>query len=371
MENFTIANNTGEFVNRITDADIVITITTTVLSIIGSIWLIFVNGRKWIRNGHLKETRKLLIYLTISDFFIAIGNFSGAVRYIKSDDSNSFKVLKCNSERDVGCIIQSFITTLGSLWSFFWTTVIAFHLLVTYEEAMKVPEKLKKVQEKKGGCIFRVRLLYHFSWLIPVIIMSIAAGTNVLGSDLSVGSGAWCWISACLSPNQRTFWMTFTGKGWEILMYLLCCLFYSWLKIRKMEIQKRNDKALKLQKLTPLTDPRYRNNTNMDGEEPPDIKHNSNENMKYLYIWLIEICLRIPGTIRYIMAAHKRHTGYSSAYDSVDVYFLHFQSFGDSAQAFCTWVVFCGPKLKKMVTSRVCRHHRKGEEKRMLIVQKY
>lgn len=129
--------------------------------------------------------------------------------------------------------------------------------------------------------------------------------------------------------------------------------------------------ALKLQKLTPLTDPRYRNNTNVDGEEPPDIKHNSNENMKYLYIWLIEICLRIPGTIRYIMAAHKRHTGYSSAYDSVDVYFLHFQSFGDSAQAFCTWVVFCGPKLKRMVTSRVCRHHRKGEEKRMLIVQKY
>ncbi|VDI62805.1 Hypothetical predicted protein [Mytilus galloprovincialis] len=236
---------------------------------------------------------------------------------------------------------------------------------------MNGPEKSKKVQEIGNGCRFRIRWLYHFSWLTPVIIMSIAAGTNVLGSDLSVGSGAWCWISACLSPNQRTFWMTFTGKGWEILMYLLCCLFYSWLKIRKMEIQKRNDKALKLLKLTPLTDPRYRHTSNEYEEETSCTKPNSNENMKYLYIWLIEICLRIPGTIRYIMAAHKRHTGYSSAYDSVDVYFLHFQSFGDSAQALCTWVVFCGPTLMRMITSRVCGHHTKVEEKRMLIVEKY
>ncbi|XP_063409903.1 G-protein coupled receptor 157-like [Mytilus trossulus] len=236
---------------------------------------------------------------------------------------------------------------------------------------MNGTEKLKKAQENERGCIFRMRFLYHFSWLIPVIIMSIAAGSNVLGSDLSVGSGAWCWISACLSPNQRTFWMTFTGKGWEILMYLLCCLFYSWLKVRKIEIQRRNKKAIKLQKLTPLTDPRYRNTSNVEEQETPNTKRNSNENMKYLYLWLIEIWLRIPGTIRYIMAAHKRHTGYSSAYDSVDVYFLHFQSFGDSAQAFCTWMVFCGPKLMGKITSRVCRQHKIVEEKRMLIVQKY
>ncbi|CAC5400959.1 GPR157 [Mytilus coruscus] len=332
------SNYTGEFVNRVTNTDIGITITTTVLSMLGSIWIILFNGRKWLRNGYLKETRKLLIYLTISDFFIAIGYFTGAIRYIKGGDSNRVKVLECDSERDIGCIIQSFITTLGSLWSFFWTTVIAFHLFVNYEKAMDHPEKSKKVQENKSGCRFRLRWLYHFSWLIPVIILSIAAGTNVLGSDLSVGSGAWCWISACLLPNLRTFWMTFTGKGWEILMYLLCCLFYSGLKIRKMDLQKRNHKALKLQKLTPLTDPRYRNTTNADEEETQHIKSNSNENMKYLYIWLIEVCLRMPGTIRYIMADHKRHTGYSSAYDNVDIYFLHFQCFGDSAQAFCSWV---------------------------------
>ena len=42
------------------------------------------------------------------------------------------------------------------------------------------------------------------------------------------------------------------------------------------------------------------------------------------------------------MATLRRHTGYSSGYyDKVDIVLLHIQSFGDSAQALCSCVLFC------------------------------
>jgi len=65
------------------------------------------------------------------------------------------------------------------------------------------------------------------------------------------------------------------------------------------------------------------------------------------------------GTIRYIMAAVQRHTDRTiTDYGGVDEIFLHFQSFGDSAQAFCSFVLFCIidkeilRKLKNIVTCR-------------------
>jgi hypothetical protein len=72
-----------------------------------------------------------------------------------------------------------------------------------------------------------------------VTITIAAVCFDALGSDLSVGSGAWCWISACLSQEQRTIWMTFSGKGWEILMYFSCCAFYILLKWRMVKRKQR------------------------------------------------------------------------------------------------------------------------------------
>lgn len=65
------------------------------------------------------------------------------------------------------------------------------------------------------------------------------------------------------------------------------------------------------------------------------------------------------GTIRYIMATVQRHTDRTMTdYGGVDEVFLHFQSFGDSAQAFCSFLLFCVfdneicRKFKNRVTCR-------------------
>jgi len=66
------------------------------------------------------------------------------------------------------------------------------------------------------------------------------------------------------------------------------------------------------------------------------------------------------GTIRYIMAAVQRHTDRTvTGYGSVDEVFLHFQSFGDSAQAFCSCLLFCifDKETRNMIKNTVtCRN---------------
>jgi hypothetical protein len=56
---------------------------------------------------------------------------TGAIRFIGADDTDSMptRVLACHQGKDPGCITQSFITTMFSMCSFFWTTLIAFNLV--------------------------------------------------------------------------------------------------------------------------------------------------------------------------------------------------------------------------------------------------
>jgi hypothetical protein len=77
---------------------------------------------------------KCLVCLTIADLFIAVGYLTGAIRFIGSVDSEyiPMRTLACQQGKDPGCITQSFITTMFSMCSFFWTTIIAFNLWLPY-----------------------------------------------------------------------------------------------------------------------------------------------------------------------------------------------------------------------------------------------
>ena len=77
----------------------------------------------------------------------------------------------------------------------------------------------------------------------------------------------------------------------------------------------------------------------------PSARSSYNVRMKTLgfYFYGCWNCLWISGTIKFIMATLRRHTGYSSVYYDykVDIVLLHIQSFGDSAQALCSCILFC------------------------------
>ncbi|VDI32801.1 Hypothetical predicted protein [Mytilus galloprovincialis] len=302
VHNYT--NFTGEYIKKVTDIDIAVTITTCYLSIIGAL-IIFINlGRTYKRGEHISEPMKLLLYLTIADIFSAIGFLFGAIRFLYGDDISPEKVLACHKENDSGCIAQSFLTTMSSMSFFWWTSIIAFHLLWSSTDQEQSGSFNQSEHVRKDIQMFVYHLL---SSTIPGAITITAMAKGILGSDLSVGSGAWCWISACLSDNERTIWMAVSGKGWEILM------------------AKR--KHAQVDSSTPLI----------------PTSNRPNEDIRFMYLWLIELCLRCFGTVRFIMAAIKRHTGYRSVhYEDVDIYLMHFQCFGDSAQTFCSCLIFFG-----------------------------
>lgn len=66
------------------------------------------------------------------------------------------------------------------------------------------------------------------------------------------------------------------------------------------------------------------------------------EDENYLYLWLIGYICRIWGTCRFFLYAYNRHSEYPLNHLTEDSeWLLHLQSFGGSAQAFCTCILFC------------------------------
>ncbi|XP_076087381.1 G-protein coupled receptor 157-like [Mytilus galloprovincialis] len=346
---YKMGNNTdpGDLIDKINMLDIVLTLAGASLSILGAFVLFFAHYIRHKSGKPTDEVRQFLIFLTVADMFNAFGLLSGAARFLNSKDSTDDKVAACHRYEELGCIAQSYITTLFGMSSFFWTTIIAFHLFWTYED--NSPSSIKKT------------ILYHFiTWGIPFAITTAAVSKNVLGSDLSVGSGAWCWISACLPNYDRTLWMTISGKGWEILMYFSCCAFYLLIKWRKIKI-RRHRRKMNIGSLSPS-----------QTAVQSDVETKPHEDIRFLLLWLIEVVLRIFGTIRYLTAAVRRHTAKEiKNYNTVDKVLLHFQSFGDSAQALCSCLLFCifDKEIRNLLKNNFFCNQKRSEKRPLLTRQ--
>jgi hypothetical protein len=70
-------------------------------------------------------------------------------------------------------------------------------------------------------------IIYYY---FPGVIIFLAIENDVLGSDKTenVGTGTWCWLKRDIKDYM--FWMFLTGKGWELLCYLLTTSLYVLLK---------------------------------------------------------------------------------------------------------------------------------------------
>ena len=153
-------------------------------------------------------SRRILVYISISDFFIAGGNLFGL--WHPRDNSTV-------------CESQSFVTTCASLCSFFWTTFLAIFMYTV----------VVKKQVNKAGTMLK---FYHIiGWGVPFIITGTALGLRKLGNDNDLYSAGWCWIDSKLPKHERNLWMLISGKAWEVTAYFVSSTFYLMLKchIRK------------------------------------------------------------------------------------------------------------------------------------------
>jgi G protein-coupled receptor 157 len=103
------------------------TISLTLLSCFLSIFGSFIIIITYINLPVIQNfARKLLLSLTVADLLTAFGNSIGSIRYLvlKSKGGDCELLLASDSV----CVVQSFITTYSSMASFFWTSIIAFHI---------------------------------------------------------------------------------------------------------------------------------------------------------------------------------------------------------------------------------------------------
>ena len=153
-------------------------------------------------------SRRILVYISIADLFIAGSNLVGVWHRHSEPDG----------KRDVLCEAQSFVTTTASLWSFFWTTFLAAFMYMTV------------AKKKRNKAEIMLKVFHAFGWGIPLIIVGTALGLNKLGNDKDFFTSGWCWIYFGLTDEDKHLWMLLTGKAWEIAAYILCSTFYVMLK---------------------------------------------------------------------------------------------------------------------------------------------
>ncbi|KAJ8320455.1 hypothetical protein KUTeg_002042 [Tegillarca granosa] len=251
------------------------------------------------------STREMLVCLTIADIATAFGNLVGALRfavYYYRTHTNEFPP-------DVLCVAQSVVTTCSSLSSFVWNSMIAIHLfvLVIYNgNDMYRTSKLAKI-------------VFHISgWCLPGLIVIVAVSMGKLGEDKSQVSGGWCWISGDLTWKDKLFWMLFTGKGWELLTYMMTMNLYILLKFFTYRRRRR--------------EPDFHWGIINSGRLRTE---DENFCMAFAILYLV----RIWGTIRFFMSI--LNTRYSPGLNQADSILVYFHSYGDSAQAFWNFVLYC------------------------------
>lgn len=316
------SNTTDSYWAIVPSYTLALTVLSCVLSILGSAIIIitFFNLPE-IQNF----ARKLLLSLTVADLFTAVGNLIGSVRYIVllTRTDGCYRI----HETDSVCIFQSFLTTFSSMASFFWTAIIAVHFYLLIQS--EVPGM------RTGLMLFGYQVL---CWGVPGIITITASALRVLGSDNSVGTGSWCWIRSEVNNGAQVVWMIISGKGWEMLCYILTAGLYMLSKI-KMWTQRRQGIGV---------------------QRENDMRA---EDENYLYVPLVLYLLRLWGTVRFFLALTSRNID-SVHLDRAQTILLAFQGIGDSGQAFCNCILFCfcDRTVRNYLCSVICRRRSRISE---------
>ncbi|XP_071764906.1 G-protein coupled receptor 157 isoform X2 [Centroberyx gerrardi] len=231
----------------------VVVLISCALSFLGSSLIICT----YIAWSDLRTTpRKLLVYLSLSDWLSAVSYAYGVWRVFDTDS--------------VDCVAQGAISTFANTSSFFWTVAIAVYLYVF----------IVRTNQRLADSLV---LFFHIvSWGVPLAITVAALCMNKIGYDASEVSVGWCWVR--IHAPDRVLWMLLTGKIWEFLAYLTLPVLYILIK---RHIHKAH---AALSEYRPIL-----------ASSPPSHSFSSMADRKLTLIPIIFIVLRIWSTVRFIL----------------------------------------------------------------------
>eukprot|EP00112_Aurelia_sp_Birch-Aquarium-sp1_P003840 Seg1433.1 transcript_id=Seg1433.1/GoldUCD/mRNA.D3Y31 product="G-protein coupled receptor 157" protein_id=Seg1433.1/GoldUCD/D3Y31 len=282
---------------------------TSILSMLGSLFIIL----SYIAWKDIRTTsRKVLVWLSISDFLIALGNVSGTFFH------STTPLLK-----DYKCIAQSFVISSASISSFLWSVTLAVCLYMTI---------IKNQQS-----LFETFLPYFhvFNWSVGWVINAVAVSENKLGNTADEITAGWCWIlhnhtiqgtgnhtnTEEKQKDTEKMWMLFDYKAIEIISYATILIIYLMLKFQlRREIRVRMSSQCKkptkagVLKIAKIAD------------------------RKLILIPVIFILARMPGTVRFLLFL-TNNTAVKPGPGSKAL--LSLQGIGDSSQGLLNCIFFC------------------------------
>ena len=187
------------------------------LSILGSI-TIMISFASWV--DVRTTSRKILLFLSVSDFMIATSNLFGVLIPVNSNVDNP---------RNPLCLAQSFITTSSSIMSFLWTLTLAIYLYLAI------------VMNKQSLGKKLLPLFHVINWFLGPVINGIALSKDMLGYAADPITGGWCWIyhdssldtsTKYVISNKEKLWIVIDGKGIEIIVYTTIFIIYGSIKFK-------------------------------------------------------------------------------------------------------------------------------------------
>ena len=206
------------------------------LSMLGSLLIILT----YILFSDLRTTsRLLLVFLSLMDFGTALANSIGMASNYKGTTKE--------------CQVQAAFAIFCSMSSYFWTAAIAVYLYLTI------------VRQQQALAKKLVKVFHVVAWGIPLIIVVLAGGLNVLGYDTdkygkdsksATVTGGWCYIrkSSPAQPDEPggnqsqlanstdsppqwyskqwfQFWVMIAGGAWQMAIFIFCVVIYILIKV--------------------------------------------------------------------------------------------------------------------------------------------
>ena len=173
-------------------------------------------------------SRLILVIIALSDLVTASGYIIGSALYLNissaaTENGTDYLQLQDTQPFQTLCMIQSTITTISNMWSFWWMVILAIHLCLSAGYMKKeLSQKLLPFAALLATCV-------------PVVVTIPAAVTGWLGPGNGTASVSWCFIGL---PDNHTRDATYDalefveGKMWEFASFALILVLVSFLKCR-------------------------------------------------------------------------------------------------------------------------------------------
>ena len=155
------------------------------------------------------NSRRMIVFISIGDFFVAITNIIGLYNHEKS------------SVADNMCKGQATLNIAAVLSSFFWTVYLSCYFYLTICKKISVEAEARLLW-----------LCHCTAWGIPLVLAAIALGVGAVGNSKDFVSSGWCWIKKDQDWWSMVLWMFIAGKGWEISAYIAITVFYALVKLQ-------------------------------------------------------------------------------------------------------------------------------------------